>query len=83
VIAVDPSKAVLEQYLADYKPRYQAAVAEFDAWDDMAEDWGDEHDRMMEELQVKYDVYGGLIAGTRFEILQCRDRGAPIPARAA
>jgi len=33
VIAVAPSEAELERYLADYAYRYRAACEDFDAWD--------------------------------------------------
>src|SRR5262245_3352904 len=69
VIAVDPSKAALERFLAAYEPRYRAACAAFDLWDDMSKDWGEEHDRMQAELTGKYDVHGCLIQGTRFKIV--------------
>jgi hypothetical protein len=38
VIAVDPSRMRLEQFLAGYEPRYRAAVAEFVLWDDMSKE---------------------------------------------
>jgi len=83
VIAVDPSEAALEQYLAAYQPRYQAATTEFDLSDDMAGDWGPAHDCMHMELTDKYDVYGSLIQGTRFKIVRCLAGARPAPARAA
>ena len=55
VIAVAPSEAELERFLAAYEPRYQAACREFDAWDaDLSADWGEAHDRMLEELAAKH-----------------------------
>jgi len=83
VIAVESSKARLEQYLAAYESRYRAAVAEFGLWDDMSKDWYDEHDRMCEELLDKYDIHGSLIAGTRFKILESQASSRPIPVQAA
>jgi hypothetical protein len=83
VIAVDPSEAALERYLAAYAPRYRAACKAFDSWDDMAEDWGPVHDRMIKDLLDRYDVRGSLIQGTRFRILECLTSGRPAPARAA
>ena len=50
-----------------YQPRYEAAVREFDDWDDLSKDWGPEHDRMLEEVAVKHGVFGALMEGTRFE----------------
>jgi hypothetical protein len=75
VIAVDPSEAALERYLAAYAPRYRAACKAFDFWDDMAEDWGPVHDRMIKDLLDRYDVRGSLIQGTRFRILECLTSG--------
>jgi len=55
VIAVAPSEAELERFLAAYEPRYQAACREFGAWDaDLSADWGEAHDRMLEELAAKH-----------------------------
>jgi hypothetical protein len=83
VIAVDASKTRLEQYLAEYKRRYRAAVAAFDAWDDMTEDWSYAHDRTCAELLARYDVHGSLIAGTRFKILETQASKRPLPVQAA
>ena len=45
VIAVAPSEAELERFLAAYQPWYLAACQEFDAWDaDLSADWTEEHD---------------------------------------
>lgn len=81
VIAVSPSQAELERYLAAYERRYRAACREFDAWDDMSMDWGEAHDRMLFELAEKHQVYGGLVMGARFEIVE--SRRPLVPARAA
>src|SRR5262249_26245610 len=43
-------------------------------WDDK----GDEHDRMHDELLDRYQVYGSLIAGTKFKIVECRSGGRPF-----
>jgi len=83
VLAVDPSEVALECYLAAYKRRYRAACQAFDAWDDQVGDWGPEHSHTHRQLLDRYQVYGSLITGTRFKILECRDRRAPTPARAA
>jgi hypothetical protein len=83
VIAVDASEAQLRQFLAVYEPRYRAAIAPFDAWDDMSKDWGEEHDRLDDELRDKYQVYGALDPGTRFEILEAQTSSRPVPVRAA
>jgi hypothetical protein len=79
VIAVGASEAELERYLADYRLRYEAAVAEFDGWDDMSKDWTQEHDWMLEECARKHQVCGSLIAETWFKIVKVLDAG---PARA-
>jgi hypothetical protein len=83
VIAVDASKPRLEQYLAEYEGRYRAAVAEFELWDDMSKDWSDEHDHMCAALQDRYSIYGSLVAGTQFKILETQTSSRPIPAQAA
>jgi len=77
VIAVNPSEAELKGYLVAYEYRYRAACEDFDAWDDLSEDWGDEHDRMLDELADQYQVYGSLISGTKFEIVECPSGGRP------
>jgi hypothetical protein len=79
VIAVDASETELERYLAAYRYRYQAACKDFDAWDDMSTDWNAEHDHMCDELQDKYQVYGSLIQGTKFKILECHSGGRLVP----
>jgi len=38
VIAVDASEAALRRYSAAYRPRYRAACAAFNNWDDMSKD---------------------------------------------
>jgi hypothetical protein len=83
VIAVDASEAELERYLAAYEHRYRAACKAFDAWDDLTKDWGAEHDRECYELRRRYQVYGGLITGTKFKILRCRSGGRPASEREA
>ena len=77
VIAVDASEAALQRYLAAYEYRYRAACEDFDAWDDISKDWDAEHDRMHGELLSKYQVYGSLISGTKFEIVECLSGGRP------
>jgi len=77
VIAVAPAEAELERYLAGYKRRYRAACQAFDAWDDMSEDWGPQHDSTHAELLRRYQVYGSLISGTKFKIVQCLSSGRP------
>jgi|SRR5215831_10109272 len=77
VIAVDASEAELERFRAAYEYRYRAAVEDFDAWDDMSKDWGEEHDRMCDELVDRYGICGSLIAGTKFKIVQCLSGGRP------
>jgi hypothetical protein len=83
VIAVDPSEGRLRQFLADYERRYGAAVAAFDRWDDMAKDWGPEHDQMHVELTGRYDVHGALVSGTKFKIVRSRVSDRPVPVRTA
>src|SRR5262249_35717913 len=71
VIAVSPSEVELERYCDDYQPRYAAAVAEFDAWDsDISADWTAEHDIMLDDCARKHGVFGSLIKGTRFQIVE-------------
>ena len=77
VIAVDASEAALQRYLAACEYRYRAACEDFDAWDDISKDWDAEHDRMHGELLSKYQVYGSLILGTKFEIVECLSGGRP------
>ena len=44
VIAVDRSRVALEEFVAAYEPRYQAACAEFAAWDeDKGVEWTPAH----------------------------------------
>ena len=71
VIAVNPSEAELKGYLAAYEYRYRAACKDFDDWDDMTKDWGEEHNRMHHELRHEYQVHGSLIKGTTFKIVKC------------
>jgi hypothetical protein len=80
IMAVDASKAQLEQYLVAYERWYRTAVAVFDAWDDMSKDWGEEHDRKHEELQDWYQVYGSLIWETRFKIVEVEASHRPVAA---
>jgi hypothetical protein len=71
VLVVDSSETALETYLADYRPRYEAAVAEFNAWDsDTSTDWTAEHDVMLDECARKHGVFGSLIEETRFKIVE-------------
>jgi len=80
IIAVAPSEAELERFLAGYEPRYQAACREFDVWDaDLSAGWTEEHDRMFEHVAAKHGVFGALVPA-RFEILESRIAGPP-PAR--
>lgn|SRR5262245_13593009 len=78
VIAVDPSEAALERYLAAYEFRYRAACEDFDAWDNLAKHRGEEHERMHNELTDKYQVYGNLIPETKFKIVECWSSGRPF-----
>lgn len=71
VIAVDGSRAVVEEFLQKYEPRYLAACLEFASWDrDKGADWTIEHERKMEELACKHHVHGALIAETEFRIVE-------------
>jgi hypothetical protein len=81
VIAVDASEAELERYLAGYRRRYAAACQAFDARDNLAEDWGPVHDYVCYELRDRYQVYGSLIAGTKFKIVECLGGGWPVSER--
>jgi hypothetical protein len=85
VIAVSASETELEQFLAAYEPRYRVACREFDRWDaDLAgEDWGEEHDRQLEEIAVKHAVFGSLIQRARFEIGPSQMDSPLVPAQAA
>lgn len=78
VIAVNPSEAELEGYLVAYAYRYRAACEDFDAWDDLTGDWSEEHDRMCDVLLGRYQLYGSLIQGTKFEIVECLSGGRPF-----
>jgi len=78
VITVDSSRTRLEQFLAGYETRYRAAVAAFRLWDDMSKEWDDEHDAKSEELRDEYQVFGSLIAETRFEILEAQTSSRPL-----
>jgi len=77
VIAVNASEAELERFLAGYQFRYAAACRAVAAWDDMSEDWGPQHDCVHVELLRRYQVYGSLISGTKFKIVQCLSSGRP------
>jgi|SRR5262245_39381986 len=77
VLAINASEAELERYLAGYRFRYAAACQDFDAWDNLAEDWRPEDDRKHGELLNRYQVYGSLITGARFEIVECLSGGRP------
>jgi len=83
VIAVDASKATLERFLTSYERRYRAAAKAFDAWDNTSSDWGEEHEHKISELQGEHNLYGALVSGTRFKILESRIFGQLDPARAA
>src|SRR5262249_18939402 len=72
------SEAELQRFLADYKRRYRAACQAFDAWDDMSTDWGPEHDSTHVELLRRYQVYGSLIRGTKFKIVECLSDRRPF-----
>ena len=74
VIAVAPTEAELERYLAAYKRRYRAAVQAFDACG-MPEDWGPQHDHECRYLLRRYELYGSLISGTKFKIVECLSSG--------
>jgi hypothetical protein len=76
VLAVG-SEAELEHYLAAYRFRYRAACQALAAWDNMSEDWGPQHDSTHVELLRRYQVYGSLISGTKFKIVQCLSSGRP------
>jgi len=78
VIAIDSLEAALQRYLAAYEYRYRAAVEDFVAWDDMSEDWGEEYDHMHRALLSEYAVYGCLIEGTKFKIVECLTGGGPF-----
>ena len=43
----------------------------------MSEDWGPQHDSTHVELLRRYQVYGSLISGTKFKIVQCLSSGRP------
>jgi len=83
VLAAYSSRSRLEQYLAAYEGRYRAAVPEFDLWDDISKDWGLEHDRMTEEPLDKYQVFGSLIARTRFETPRNSNQRWLVPVQGA
>jgi len=76
VIAVAPTEAELERYLAAYKRRYRAAVQAFNAYG-MPGDWGPQHDCVCVELLRRYELYGSLISGTKFKIVECLSSGRP------
>ena len=71
---VDGSCERLEEYLTGYRKRYQAASAEFAAWDRCTwstdKDWTDQHDRKRDEVARKHGVHGSLMCGTTFEIAE-------------
>ena len=77
VITVAPTEAELERYLAAYKRRYRAAVQAFNAWGNMSGNWGPQHDSTCAELLRRYELYGSLISGTKFKIVQCLSSGRP------
>jgi hypothetical protein len=72
VLVVNPSETALENYLADYRPRYEAAVAEFNAWDKAisTNEWTEQHNIMLDECADKHGVFGSLIEETRFKIVE-------------
>jgi len=70
-IATASSEVELEQFLDSYKLRYRAACQAFDAWDDLREEWGEQHDYRHAEIAAKHGVYGSLVAGTKFRIVPC------------
>jgi len=43
----------------------------------MSGDWGPEHDRVCVGLLRRYRVYGSLISGTKFKIVECLSGGRP------
>jgi len=77
VIAVAPTEAELERYLAAYKRRYRAAVQAFDAYGYMPGEWGPQHDSTHMELLRRYQVHGSLISETKFKIVECLSNGRP------
>lgn len=54
----------------EYQERYAKAAAEWEAWDDTAADWSDEHEEKHIALMDKYNLCGGLCEETRFEIVE-------------
>jgi hypothetical protein len=78
-IAVEGSRERLDDDLMDYQERYAAACAEYAAWDqDMGDDWTPEHDRMLEAFARRHRVYGPIISGTTFAIVEVL--GEPLAA---
>jgi hypothetical protein len=74
VLAIGASEEALQKFLADYKPRYEAASAEFDTWCDGDErEWSPLHDNKFSEVQDKHRVCGPLIPGARWEIVEVWD----------
>ena len=70
VLAIDASHERLEQLAADYEQRYQAAQAEWDAWDDPGCEWSEAHDRKAAELERKHHVCSPTIAEMRWQIVE-------------
>jgi hypothetical protein len=70
VLAVDVSRARLEQFAADYEQRYRASLDEWKAWDDLSCDWGEEHDRKLAELEDRYCVCSPSIPEMHWQIVE-------------
>jgi hypothetical protein len=71
VLAVKGSRRRLEEFLADYEPRYAAACAEFAEWDKgNSDDWTLAHDRKMDELTVRHRVCPPFFPDTTFQIIE-------------
>jgi hypothetical protein len=54
----------------DYQERHAAALAEWQAWDDISEDFSEKHSKKLAELNVKYDLASELCGETRFKIVE-------------
>jgi hypothetical protein len=54
----------------DYQNRYAAAVAEWEAWDNIKEGWTEKHDAKCIALEVKYELSIQVIDRTRFKIVE-------------
>ncbi len=56
VLAVYNTQREAEEYLQRYRAAYDAALREWDDWDDLDADWSAAHDHKRAELCEKYGV---------------------------